>query len=166
MEISCARRNPPTGCAHQKALLDQKGSAHPQWYRAPPDCGSQTLHAYRTAVEFLDHRRQQFPVHEIKPLLSTFNMPCSVRHFRCHHAIRPYLGVVAHPAQQPVGNARRTSGAAGDLRAPASSALIFRCRRSAHNGSDLRYRKIKALDNTETVTQRRGKQSGGWWPPR
>ena len=66
MQIGIARRDPPAGRAHQEALLDQKGLQY-VFDRAPffANRGGQAVDTDGTAVELLDDRQQQLPVHPL-----------------------------------------------------------------------------------------------------
>jgi hypothetical protein len=72
------------------------------------------------------------------------------------------LGEVAHPAQQPVGDARRAAGAAGDLGGAVRLGLDGEdLRRAADDvGQVLGRVVLQPLHDAEAIAQRRGQQPG------
>ena len=73
-----------------------------------------------------------------------------------------HLGVVAHPAQQAVGDPRGAAGAAGDLLGPRvlQDDPQDPCRAADDGGQVLHPVELQALDDAEAVAQGRGEQPG------
>ena len=102
---------------------------------------------------------------------STSSKPCSstsssasarARHVGGDRAVGAHLRVVAHAAQQPVGDARRAARAARDL---ARRVCVDRHaedpRRSTHDLVDVALGvEVEAVDDAEARAQRRGQQPG------
>ncbi len=73
MRIGAARGDAAARGAHQESLLDQKGLDHILDGAALLAHGRrQAVDAHRAALEFLDHRQQQFSVQHVEPLRVDF----------------------------------------------------------------------------------------------
>jgi hypothetical protein len=77
------------------------------------------------------------------------------------------LGVVAYPAQQAIGDARRTAGAPGDLGGAVRIGGDARiCAERARSGQVVGVVELEALHDAEAVAQGRGQEAGaGGGPP-
>src|SRR5690606_32066563 len=97
-----------------------------------------------------------------KPSGSTLSMAMAACATLVDAPAGPDLGVVTHPAQQAVGDARRAARAAGDLAGAIRFAVDAQDpRRTAHDPGQLLGRvELQALDDAEAVAQRRGQQAG------
>src|SRR5690606_7225425 len=77
-------------------------------------------------------------------------------------ALAAHLGVIPHPAQQPVGNTRRTTGAARDLEG--AIGVDLESKDAGGTGNDSRQVlgtiELQTLNDTEAVTQRVGQHAG------
>ena len=76
--------------------------------------------------------------------------------------IRLYLCVIAHPTQQPVGNARRTARAAGNFRGSPAIETDFQYLGGArHDMRQVRHLvKLQALHNAKAIAQGGCQQAG------
>ena len=76
-------------------------------------------------------------------------------------AAGPHLCEIPHPAQQPVGDARRAAGPLGDADRAVGLQLQLQDARAPHHdpGQLLRIVELQALHDAEAVAQRRGQQA-------
>ncbi len=104
------------GAQHQ-ALLDQERLDHVfQRVARLGQRGGQGLHADRPAGMVLGDAPQVAPVHRVQPEPVDLQPGSAASAMaRSIGAVAGHRGEVAHPAQQPAGDARRAARAAGDL---------------------------------------------------
>ena len=90
------------------------------------------------------------------------HVECRIGNIGTDPAVGLDLGEIAHAAQQPVGNSRRTARAPCNLaRALLVHLDIENGRRTLHDMCQVLGRiELQPLDDAETVTQRRGQQTG------
>ena len=70
----------------------------------------------RAAVEAFDQRHHQLAIHQIETVgVDVEHLQRGSGDHRADHAGAPHFGVIAHPAQQSIGDARRAPRATGDL---------------------------------------------------
>ena len=82
------------------------------------DRGREAVDAHRSAVEVLDDGEQQLAIQRIEALAVDFQqIQRRGGHRLIDVAVAAHLRVVAHPAQQAVGDARRAARALRDARA-------------------------------------------------
>src|SRR5437868_5152260 len=73
-------------------------------------------HANRPPVEFIDDRAEQAPIDLVEAVLVHFEHRERTRgHVRSDAPVGAHLRVIAHTAQEPVGNARCATGSPRDL---------------------------------------------------
>ena len=88
------------------------------------DRGRDALDADRAAVEFLDDREQQLAIEGIEALRVDFQqVERGARDGLIDVPVRLHLRVVAHAAQQPVGDARRAARALAQCGARRSGSI-------------------------------------------
>ena len=111
------RDHPATRGALQQTLLDQVGFDHVLDGVADlADGGRDVVQSHRTATEALDDGFEEIAVHDVQPdRVHVEHAQGVVGHAAGDAAVGADLGVVPHPAEQSVGNARRAARAAGDL---------------------------------------------------
>ena len=93
----------------------------------------------------------------IKPVVIHMqHIECLIGNRRIHPACPSHLGKVAHPAQQPVSDTRRSPRATSDLACTLTVCLNVQqaCRACHDLGQLLNGIEFKPLHDTETVTQR------------
>ena len=75
-------------------------------------------HPDRATAKAAGQRREHRPVQSVQPqLVDVVDRQCGLGDITGDHPVSTHFGVVAHPPQQPVGDARGTAGTQGDLRA-------------------------------------------------
>src|SRR5690606_24511437 len=155
--------HPPARGAHQEALLDQVGLDHVlQGAALLAQRRGQRFHADRAAVEVLDDQVEQAPVQAVEALrVDAEHLHRRVVVLSGDPAAGTDLGVVADPAQQPVGDARGATRAARDLAgAPGFAIDAQDPGRTPHDPLQLRGAvELQPLDDAEAVAQRRGQQA-------
>src|SRR5690606_5381652 len=111
MPIGRLRRDPPARGALQEPGLDQI-RLDDVLDRAPflADGDGETLDADRPAVEALDDREQQLPVHRVETVrIDLEHVHRGLRDGRIDLAVRLDLRVVAHAPDEPVRDAGRAA---------------------------------------------------------
>ena len=125
----------------------------------------QAVDADRAAVELLDDGQQQLAVEHVEALRIDLQH-VERRERRPRRSMMPGrldLREIAHPAQQPVGDARRAARALGDaqravgLRSRASRIAAERVTMSVRSSVRV---ELEPLHDAEAVAQRRGQQPG------
>ena len=108
------------GVALEKADLDQEGLVDVlDRVLFLADRRGDRVEADRAAAELLDDRAQQLAVDLVEAVLVDLEqLERRVRDVERDRAVGAHLRVVAHAAQQAVGDARRAARAAGDLARP------------------------------------------------
>ena len=87
---------------------------------------------------------------------------CAVGNHLTDLALGPHFGKVTHPAQQTIGNARRTASATGNLeRAQCLNRQAENAGRATNDGRQVvDVIKLQTLDDAKTVAQRIGQHAG------
>ena len=111
MPIRCQGRHATAWGALQKALLNQKRFDHIfDGVALFTNAGGNVVQPHRATIKTMDDRFKQFAVHQVKALrVHIQHGQGSVGHGFADQAIGFHLGVVAHAAQQTVGDARRAT---------------------------------------------------------
>ena len=125
VEVGGACGHSPPGRAHEKTLLDQIGLQY-ILYGAPllSDGRRQIIDPDRPAVEFFDDRQQQAPIHAVETVgVHLQHRKRGVSDRGGDMAVTLDLGIVAHPAQQTIGDARCAPGTPCDLGVSVALAL-------------------------------------------
>ncbi len=101
----------------QVALLDEVGFDHVfDGVALFANGGGQIVQPHRPAVETVHHRFEQLAVHHVETQrIDVEHAQCGIGHFGADSPRSFHVGIVAHPAQQAVGDARSAAGAAGNL---------------------------------------------------
>jgi hypothetical protein len=101
----------PRAGAHHVPLLDEKRLDDVLDRAALLAEGRrQAVDAYRAAAELLDDSEHEAPIHRVEALwVDIQQVERRLRDRAGDVAGAAHLGVVAHPTQQPVGDARRTA---------------------------------------------------------
>src|SRR5262245_24528007 len=123
----------------------------------------EVVEADRAAAELLDHGEQQLAVHDVEAeRVDVEHLERRVGGGLRHRAVALHLGVVAHAAQQAVGDARRAARAPRDLAGALLDDLDFQQpRRAADDGGELGLAvELEARDDAEAVAQRVGEHAG------
>ncbi len=158
------RRHPPARRALQEALLDQVGLDHVlDGVAFLADRSGHVVQAHRPAVETVDHRLQQLAVHDVEAQrVDVEHGQCLLRDLVVDAARALDVGVVAHAAQQAVGDAGRAARAARDLAgAPVVDRRLQQPRAAMHDARQLLGRvELQPRDDAEAVAQRIGQHAG------
>ena len=158
------RGDAPARRALQVALLDQVGLDHVlDGVALLADAGRDVVQAHRAAVEAVDHGFEQLAVHDVEALrVDVQHGQRLVRDVLRDVARALDVGVVAHAAQQAVGDARRAARAPRDL-----DAALFVHRRLEQAGAALDDARqllgrveLQPRDDAEAVAQRIGQHAG------
>ncbi|KAG0926324.1 hypothetical protein G6F31_018429 [Rhizopus arrhizus] len=147
--------------AHQEALLDQVRFDH-VFQRATflGQRRGQRFDAHRATIEVIDHGLQQAPIELVEALrVNLQHLHRGLRDSLVDVATGLDLGIVAHAAQQAVGDTRRATRAARDLASAIGGAVDAEdAGRAAHDPGQLFDAvELQALDDAEAVAQRRGR---------
>src|SRR6185503_12823472 len=121
------------------------------------DRAREIVDADRSAAELVDDGLQELPIHHIQARdVDVEHAQARVGYFASDAALRFHFGVVAHPAQQAVGDARRAARAAGDFARPGAFDFDFeQARRTLDDARELVGRiELEARDDAEAVAQR------------
>ena len=151
--MACYHASPR--CPHDVALLDQIGLQY-IFDRVPllAQRRSQVVDSYRPAIELVDHGQQQTTVEVVEAtLVDIEQVQCLVGDHPGNVALPPDLGEVAYPAQQAIGDSRRTAGALGDFRRALRLDLqAENAGRPTDDGRQvLDVVELQALDDTEAI---------------
>jgi len=108
MPVGCQRRNATAWRALQIALLNQVGLDHVfNGFALLANAGGDVVQTHRPAVKAVNHCFEQFAVHEVKALrVHIQHLERQVGNVQGNRAHALDVGVIAHPAQQAVGNTR------------------------------------------------------------
>src|SRR5881392_510969 len=162
--VSGERGDAPAQRPLQVALLDEEGLEHVlDGFGVLADGMREVVEADRAAGELLDHREQQLAVHEVEPEhVDVEHLERGLGDRLGHGAVRLHLRVVAHAAQDPVGDARRAARAAGDFdRAVVIERHLQQARGAAHDRRQLVLAvELQARDDAEAVAQGVGQHAG------
>ena len=117
MAVRRERRHAAARRALQIALLDEIGLEHIlDGLGILADRMREVLQTDGAAREFLDHGEEQLAVHDVEPeRVDIEHLERGFGDALRDAAVGFHLGVIAHAAQQAVGDARRAARAAGDL---------------------------------------------------
>ena len=111
----------------------------------------------------MDHRFEQLAVHQVEPVrIDIEHGQRLVRDFFRDTAIALDFGVIAHPAQQPVGDAWRATGPSCDLEAAGGVHLHLQQSGAARDDARQLFGRVELQprDDAETVPQRIGEHAG------
>ena len=152
-------RHPPARGAHEVSLLDEVGLD--DLFDGPPllaQGGGQALGPHRPAVELLEEEPEELPVHHVEAVrVHLEHVQRAGRHFRDDPAVGPHLGVVAHPAQEPVRDPGGAARAAREL--PGAPGVDRDPQDPGRAGDDLRQLlravELQAVHDAEAVAERR-----------
>ncbi len=163
MAVGGQRGNPAARGALQVAVLNQVGFDH-VFNRVAffTDGGSQAVQPDRAAVEFVDDGVEQLAVHDVQAgRVNVQHGQGAVRDVLGDLAARLDLGIVAHAAQQAVGDARRAARALRNLQCAAFVNLgIEQTGAALDNGAQLGGGiELQAGNDAEAVPQRIGQHA-------
>ena len=119
--------------------------------------------AHRPAAEAAAQHVEHRPVEPVEAgLVDLVELEGRARHRQGHHTVGAHLGVVADPAQQPVGDARRAPRAGGDLGGALGGQLDpEQAGGAVHDEVELvRLVELEVGGEAEAVAQRAGQQAG------
>src|SRR5579862_1860473 len=110
-------RHTAPGSAVEKADLHEKGLVNfLDRVGLFSQDGSKGIHTHWPALIFLDNRKQQPAIHFIETVLVHFqHLQSGSSRWQIDYARAAHLRVIAYPAQQPIGNSRRSPRPAGYL---------------------------------------------------
>ena len=164
MPVGSQGRNAPARGALQVALLNQVRLDHVfNGVALFANAGGNVVQADRAAIEAVNHGLQQFAVHQVKALrVDIEHGQGLVRHVLGDAPVAFDLGIVAHPAQQAVGNAGRAARAARDFKAAFHIDGRGQQAGAAHDNALQLFGgvKLQARHNAKTVAQRVGQHAG------
>ena len=121
------------------------------------------INAHRPAAELVDHRAQQFAIHDVEAdAVNVEHLQRLIGNILGDLAVGAHLGEIAHAAQQPVGNARRAARACGHFTRTCRIDLDFKQTRRAFDdaGQFSGTVELEPGDDTEAVAQRIGQHTG------
>ena len=158
------RGHAPARRALQVALLDQVRLEH-VFNRVAlfADGGGQVVDTDRPAVELMQDRFEQLAVHQVEAdRIDIEHRQRGVSHFARDDAIGLDLGVIAHAAQQAVGDTRCAARALGDLQCAVFGDLgVEQASRARDDLRQLGGRvELQPRDDAEAVAQRVGQHAG------
>ena len=112
--------HPPPGRPDEQALADEERLVHVlDGLVRLPDGDGQVGQPHRPAPEALAQRSEHGPVDLVEAtLVHPEGGQARLGRVVVDGAVAPHLGEVAHPPQEPVGDARGAAGPPGDLAAP------------------------------------------------
>ena len=125
--------------------------------------GRQGFHPDRSASKLVDDGQKNLTIHLIKPRrIDAQPYERILGYSLGNSSLRLDLGIVAHPFDKPVDDARGSSSTTGNF---LCSLGINRDpehpRRACHDGLQLRWRiKLQAVDQTKSVPERGGQGTG------
>src|SRR2546426_12206264 len=141
------------GRPHDEADLQEVGLDHlGQSLGLVVDGGGDRLEAHRAPAVVVDDRAEETPVEAVEAArLHALAVEGAARDVLGHAAVALHLGVVAHPAEQAVRDARRSAGAARDLgRAVWLDPRVQDHRGAVHDPGELGLRvKVQMMEDPE-----------------
>ena len=150
--------------ALEEALLDEVGLDHVfDGVGAFADGGGDVIEADGAARKFVQHGFEEFAVHHVEAFVVYIeHLQGGIGQGGIHAAVAFHFGVVAHAAQQAVGDARGAAAAAGDFEcAVVGQAHLQQGGGAGNDGGEVGAAvKLEAGDDAEAVAQGIGEHTG------
>lgn len=157
-------RHPTAWRALQIALLDQVRLDHVfDGIGRFADGGGEIVQPDRATAEFFQNCAEQLAIHEVKAEgVDIEHAQRGIRHGEGDVSFRLDFGIIAHPAQQAVGDAGRAARTAGDLQRTTVVDADFEqaCRAADDERQLVGAVEFEPLHDAETIAQRIGEHAG------